>query len=55
MCAGRPLPREDEADEVAPTLSKGGWLLLGAAETLLNIQCPFERCQAASQVFYRRT
>lgn len=40
--------------EIARTLPKGGWLLLGAAETILGIDCPFERAVSGKHVFYRR-
>lgn len=39
---------------MAGVMPSGGWLILGSAETLLNLDCPFTRSTVAQSVLYRR-
>lgn len=49
-----PATKEGVLNDIARSVTKGGYLGLGAAETLLNLPCPFDRVIIGQAVLYRR-
>lgn len=46
--------KQSVLQQIASTMHPGGYLLLGSSETLLNLNCPFERTQAGQTTLYKR-
>ena len=46
--------RTEILKNMASVMPSGAWLILGSAETLLNMDCPFTRSTVQQSVLYRR-